>query len=338
MKKALLFLSFMLSAGTLFAGNFWGDFKVPVDRRGVKALNVEDTGVFVASVMNSSVPHYLTNYLFVANGSATVTGSSIAVFGVLTSTAGDNFFKAPYVELRSTNTANTTSELLFPPVVVTSASRNTFVQFTPPIIANDGLSVNIVFDTPTVTSVSIFYRYLSTNVVEDFIIPKDNNNVPAIGGADFYGVAAASEAHPGGTHNDGVNDGEGMDGLDYTSSERVVLARSSPTESYNTPGLFYGMVVGTASVGAVRSFAVFRDSVSTGGINEADRLIVPLFYNTFNLEDALWTIGNFPKFSTAHLKVIRFPWPIIFRRGLTQQRSVATDTARIFVRPLITDR
>ena len=317
MKKALaiLFGSLMLSAGTLFAASgYWGDFKVPTDRAGVAAQNINECGVYPASVRYSSQPFLL------------VSGSSIAVYGVLTSTKsvaslGVNAF----VQLRSTNTANLLSELLVPPIAFSSDTQNTLIEYDPPIICLDGLSVNIT--TVSDAMVTVFYRYLSTTNEQDYWIPYDKNGVKAHN-PSFYGIRAASGATAGGTALDGI----GHDGLDFTALEKMVLNASTYQATSNTPGLLIGVVAGSHTVNQIADYVVFRDTGTIGETSDSTIMLPPIFYNNFNLEDALLNIGAIAK-SVSSSQVIKLPWPVIYSKGLSQKRSASTQTFRVMTRP-----
>lgn len=313
-KKALITLTLvLLAAGNAYSFGDYSDYRVPTDRAGVKARNLASCGVYTATIINSSQTFLL------------VSGTSIAVYGVLTGTdVAPTDGVDSWVELRATDTANVTTELLVPPIAITSTSRNTFIVYDPPVIAQKGLSVNIA---TTPASVTVFFRYLSTNVAQDFAIPWDKDGGKVYNPA-FYGVVPASNSTAG-----GVALGVGIDSLDYSAAELPVLTYSSATITINTPGLLYGMIVGSAPITAFANYVVLKDTTSVAGAGGDNNLMVPIFYNTFNLSDALGLVyGNGIGNPTS--KYIKFPWPIVFNYGLTQKRSASTEMFRILVKPL----
>src|SRR3990167_2142809 len=111
MKKAFLFLFSLLAffaVGELRAG----DFLVPKDRDGIKATNIQEVGVYAFMVDKTTDAKIL------------MPGSTLQIYGVLTSTRGDNDTQLrESVFLRSTNTANITSELLVPPIPISTSTR-----------------------------------------------------------------------------------------------------------------------------------------------------------------------------------------------------------------------
>lgn len=290
MKK--VFLSVLMILGWLGIGQCSeGDFFNPRDQDGEYAQDLSVVGVRVYFASATT-----TAFL--------IPGSSIAIHGVLTSTralATEN----TYLFLRATNTANTSSALLVPPIEFSSTTRNTFVVFTPPIISPLSVSVNIA--TGSASTAAVFYRYLATAsyVAEDFEIPIDANGKKS-NMADFYGVKAATVVTPG-----------AADGGDGTFQD----FNSNNLQLATVPSLFYGVVVGTTL--ASTSYAVFYDTASTIG-TPTKMFIPPLFYGTFNYEDI--TLGN-------KVKTVYFPWPLITANGLTVQNSVATNRFRTYTRP-----
>ena len=293
MKRALLAglmsLSFLASA----RAEYW----TPQDRDGTKALQIQDVGVFVSYTGFSSAP-------------VIIEGSSIAVYGVLTTTkANGSESQQAWVELRATAavanaapTAFATQELLVPPLVVSSTTRNTLYVFNPPRIAVGGLEINT---SSGMVGAAVFYRHLATTTVDDFWIPRDFGGDKTFD-PSFYGIKAASEVVSGAAANS-----VGSEGFDFTTAELQVA---------NTPGLLYDIVAGT---GNPANYVVFEDSNSTIGPDVAD-FLPPLFYNTF--------ADSFSPYSKN--SVVTFPWPLIFQNGLTQQRTVsAPDRFRIGVRP-----
>lgn len=286
--RKILALFFFLSCATYVSANF----QLPMDRDGVDAETLSSVGVEVFSVRYSSA-------------ASLISGSTIAVYGVMTSTkSGESVGVQSFVELRSTNTANLTSELLVPPIEFSSTTRNSFVWFSPPVISPVGVSVNI--STVGDAFASVFYRYLSTGTSPDFWIPRDDRGHKAHN-PDFFGVKVATQVIAG-----GAADGVGTEGFDRTSDELLVSGER---------GLLYGVF---PSTGPTTSYVVFEDTGSVLG-NTAD-FLPPLFYRSTVYEnDTNGVTGNRPFY---------FKYPLIFVNGLTQQRNSTADRFRVFVRPL----
>ena len=287
MKKSWLSIIIALSLCAVAEAGF----VVPRDRDGLPAGSVYDTGVEVVTLrqtLNASV----------------ITGSSVAIYGVMTSTPrvvdGREF-----VEIRSTNMAGIGSELLLPPIAFTSTTRNTLIVFNPPVLAPAGFSVNL---TSAQGWASVFYRHIATATSPNFFIPYDNTGMKAYDGAQWYGVQAASEVVPGAAAQYSAS-AVGTESLDFDSTEKCVAT---------TRGLFYGVM---ASTGDASNYAIFRDTNGATG----NYFLPPLFYNSMDRDN---------EGITAVTRVFYFPWPVIYTIGLSVERNVGTDRFRVFTRPL----
>lgn len=307
MKKAVLFcLAFVPTS--LFG------FQVPLDRDGVAFETLDDMGV---KVFTTSMSNVASSPFMAAIPTASVTGSSIALYGVLTSTlptgrvAGDVF-----VQIRSSDTLNETSELLIPEIPVSSTTENTFIVFNPPIVVPIRMVVSIRSVSIDITSdtvpVSYFYNYLTTSAPRNpNWIPLDEYSGRKVHNKSFYGVQVATQVVPG----NGVNNGIGTDALDNTADERILTSTSVLTKT-----MLYGWIAGT---GTVTNYVVFEDTEGVSATTPAIPTIVPIFYNAepFNPNAVEWKT-----------KAYSFPWPIVFERGLTVRRNATTDQFRVLKR------
>lgn len=286
--KRLLFSLFFLSSVSLVHANF----QLPLDRDGIPAEDISSVGVEVFTIRYSSA-------------ASLVSGSTIAVYGVMTGTkTAESVGVQSFVELRATNTANTTTELLVPAIEFSSTTRNSFVWFDPPIICPEGLSVNI--STVADAQASVFVRYLSTNTSADYWIPRDDRGLKAHN-PQFYGVKVASTVVTGAAANT-----LGTEGYDRTTGELIVD---------DERGLLYGVM---PSSGPSTSYVVFEDTASV--IGDTADFIPPLFYrSSVYVDDTNGVTGNKPFY---------FKYPLIYVNGLSQRRDTTADRFRIFVRPL----
>ena len=319
MKKILL----SIVGVCLFAVTSAFAFKLPQDDEGSMPQSIQDIGVKVLTVGHATT-------------SGSVRGSSVAIYGVMTSTGVDSALSS-FVLIRSTNfhpavsgfnATNNSGELLVPEIVVATTTRNTFLEFDPPIICPSGFEVQVT--TPRVI-VAVFYQYMSTVGAggnrDRYLIPRDDYQRQKVYSASLYGVKVASVVTPGAT----AGDASGTENYDATSSE-VVVYGSTPTSwccvgdstitinDGEVRGFLYGFM---ASTGSVTNYVVFRDTNSTG--NAAYNFLPPIFYNALSDEDI-----NYGGRKNANF---RFPWPVIFERGLTQTRDQADDKFRIFAKP-----
>ena len=274
-------------------------FQVPSDTDGAIAKTVKALGVYVLG----------TDWSSTAVG---VAGSSIAIYGYMTSTAttaGANEF----LEIRATNTANTSSELLVPSIVTYSTNANTIGFFDPPIIAPEGVSIN---NTVGTIYSCIFYRYLSTNTNDGVQIPVDNYQGVKVEDSGFYGVKAATEVSAGAVANT-----VGSEGLNFNSGEHLLEDES---------GFLYGWSAGTQTVADARNFVVFHDTNSALGTTpNSQRLMPPIFYTV--MDNPLFISGS----RNPYTAPFSFPWPVRFRNGLTQTRTFGNkaDQFRVFTKP-----
>lgn len=285
--KKILLNAFLFIAATITVVN-GNDFRVPMDREGKRADTIKDSYVRVASVRYTTTATML------------VRGATIQIYGVLTSTLPLGSIYAG-VELRSTNTANTSSELLVPPLRISTEIRNTMYVFDPPILCPEGLSVNL---TSAGTVASIFYNFSSTRTRADFFIPYDMDNIKA--SSDFYGVKVASNVAAG-----SAADVIGTESLDNTVGEKVIAT---------TRGLWYGVMGGTVT--NKDSYIVVEDSASVLG-NPVD-FLPPFFYKTYNLDGQSDGAKN---------QIVKFPWPLLFENGLNVANNSDNDRIRMFTRP-----
>ena len=110
MKKFFLALFLSLTLSSLKADGY----KVPMDINGVSTAHISDVGVRVY-LSTCHIP-YIINGSSRVHPNDSIKSSSVAIYGVLTSTfSGTNTVPA-FLEIRSTNMANTASELLVPPI------------------------------------------------------------------------------------------------------------------------------------------------------------------------------------------------------------------------------
>lgn len=336
MLKKLVVSTLFIAASTLKIADA---YQLPKDRDGVAAGTVEDVGVHVF-LSTSSLPWLLNGSTQTLAGGTIVNTSSIAIYGVLTSSFSGDIGAPAYVHLRATNTANTTSELLTTPIAVgitTSTTgtfhvaRNNLVLFRPPLVVPDGVSVNISSTPGSLTtnqfSAAVFYRYLATNAPEDVWFPNDDNGIKTIGGASLYGVKPATGNTLGGIANDGL----GNEALDFTTDARFIQTSSVPANQ--APVLLYGW---SASSGALSSS--FDIDAATGSGNyriipnvvTANLSFLPVIYPR-TLENYSWgTIV--PPTSVTTNSDFNFPWPLISPRGIRFQASVSTEMFRLKTR------
>lgn len=284
--KRGLFL-FYLTAIISVSLCYGGDFRVPLDNDGVKARNMDESFVRIIS----------TGYTTVA--SMLLRGAAIQIYGVLTSTRPAGSEEA-HVFLRSTDTANTSSELLVPPLNISSETRNSFYVFDPPILCPTGLSVNL---SSAGTFVSIFYNYAATSTASNYLIPRDMDGIKA--SPDMYGVQVASRVSAG----DSADDNLGADAFDNSTTERLVIGERA---------FFYG-VMGTSSSG--NNFLIVEDTGSTLG--DPQNIFPHLFYGTFNYENTV---------TPSLTPIVTFPWAILMQNGISVTPS-ESERLRIFARP-----
>ena len=272
-KKCLLALALIGFADLGYA------YKVPRDVTGYPASTIMDVGVDVITATDSYV-----------------SGSTIAIWGVLTATApagtlvGSGALGAPYVEIRSTNaiTSSTTGigsvgfstmivinavtmtgELLLPRIYFSSETHNTFVRFYPPILSPGGFH----FATSSHGALAtVFYRHVATGTNENFLVPYDVDGHK--GGAwDFYGVSVASETAPG-----QLADGVGTESLDGVTAARLI---GFGTGTITGPGLVYDIICGTV---APTTYVMTKDYAYEVGVGTQPHWIVPIFPGTFQAE------------------------------------------------------
>lgn len=342
LSKLFLFSAILFTMSSLALANTSHDFTLPTDIDGELPIFVKEIGVYaytssqtqgMAQLITGATQSYPNGSP--AQGPASV-GSTIAVYGILTSTLSvPDAVGQAFVLLRATNTANNSSELLCPPIVLASTVSNTLVIFDPPLIAADGLSVTVSSGRAT-----IFYRYLSTNTADNVRIPLDNSQGHKAHDSGWYGVKASSEAGPGGIAESAGR--LGSESLDLHTNEMFVnfisttataggsgTSMSGPVQSRTQ---LFGWVAGT---GSATNYITFKDTYSTGsGSESSNDLIVPIFYNTLTYDTAYqYNIGVL----AFRNKVFSFPWPIIARNGLTQRRfavpAAALDRFRVLVKP-----
>lgn len=321
-KRFGIFTFLMLLASPLMAYSNTSDFNIPLDRDGYLVQDVQQVGVLPLTIRSSDkVPAF-------------VGGSSIAIYGVLCSSAGggslgDTF--SHWVNLRATNTANLTSALLIPSLRISSVSvvgstdsyytQNRLYVFNPPIVAPDGLSVDIssfssagIVNITTQVSATVFYRYLTTSTDEQTWVPIDRRNALKAQSSSLYGVKASSMSGPG-----GLDDNTGNGVLDGRGAE-LAINGSSVTNSQERQ-LLYGVCYGT---GTADAFVIFEDTnVVTG--NSVSSL-PPIFYRTLDLSFGGAVTDNISGCYT-------FPWPIVHVIGLTTRRTPGVDQFRVLERP-----
>lgn len=326
-KRFGIFTFLTLLASPLMAFSNTSDFKIPVDRDGYIVQDVQQVGVLPLTIRSSD------------KTPAFVAGSSIAIYGMLCSTAGGGSpgdTLSHWVNFRATNTANVTSALLIPSLRISSVSvvpssgnftveppylKNRLYVFNPPLIAPDGLSLDMssfstagIEDISSQTSVTVFYRFLSTTSDEQTWVPIDRTNGAKARSSSLYGVKVASMSGPG-----QVDDDQGTSVLDGKSAE-FAIEGSSVTASRERR-LLYGVCYGT---GTADAFVIFEDTnVVTG--NSVSSL-PPIFYRTLDLSFGGAVTNNISGCYT-------FPWPIVHVIGLTTRRTPGTDQFRVLSRP-----
>lgn len=302
----------------------------PNDRDGVSPLSVQQFGVRVHFTSRTMLP-------------SVVTGSSIAIHGVLTSTPAieDSHTittNMQFVTIRATNTANRTSELLVPSILLSSAGRNTFVVYDPPIVAQKGFSV--AHSSEGISS-AVFYTYLATTTEVEYWIPREDKGEKMFD-TSLYGVKAAKQSIPGAA----AADGAGTEALDYTVSEVLVTGSSASitnilywkgttTTLRGEEGLWYGWSAGT---GSVANFMVTQDSATatgdpTNGLSGPTYYLPEIFYNMLTTDRAEKGLRGTSNFS--------WPWPLRYEDGLTINRgihytdgtTVTSDSFRAYTRP-----
>lgn len=327
----------ILTAGLfLLSCTFAQAFSLPLDRDGIPAKIVQDVGVSVAYSSGTSVPFLITG------GTVSGTkGSTFAIYGILTSTPqGTNNtgaqFALGFVMLRATDTANSSSELLVPPIHIgtwistadagdnVGYPANTFIEFNPPLIAQDNLSMQTSSDTAGNTSntfsFSVFYRVLATNTPEDVWFPIDDYQGEKPLGGSLYGMRPSSNTTAGATANDKL----GTEGWDFTNGRKVIttastttLALSGPTAP-TSPLFFYGF---SNSSGSASTFFTCTDTNSTLG-TLANNFLPAIYPHTLRTQH----------FDPDEFTQFNFPWPLKLRNGLACQASVATERFRFYTR------
>lgn len=305
-KRFLAIVSVLFLSSQLYA------FKVPVDKDGEIAQSIRDIGVRVYTT-TTTVPFLITGgTVSIPNGAAT--GSSIAVLGVLTSSAPGTLTSPSFLEMRATNTANSTTELLNVPLMLQSTSYNSLYIFNPPLVAAENLSVNMTSSGIT----SIFYSFLSTNGIDSDLtfIPIDEYQGLKVHDSSLYGVKVGTPPTYAGL---AANDRSGSEVMDFTVDEKLMV------ESTSTPNLahVYGWC---ASSGAAGSFLIFRDTNTTGSLVNTNLFLPPIFPRMGPLSG----FGGNIEFSQS--TCYSFPWPLNTRTGLSIQANVATERFRIFRR------
>lgn len=339
MIKKTLLMALFFTASALKLGNA---FQLPMDRDGADALTVQDVGVDVF-LSTSEVPWLINGATQTLAADGTIMGgSSIAVYGILTSTFSGDASAYAYVELRATNTANSVSELLVPPIAVgittsTTGSLhwpiNNLVVFNPPIVAADNLCVRISSALGPLTTyrynAAIFYRYLATNAPEDVWIPTDSRmGMKVVGGASFYGVKSASNTFG----NNVSDDREGTEELDFDSGPDFIQTSSVPANQSMI--LLYGWA---ASSGSVSSWFDVDEATGIGDYRVIPNVVtssftaLPKVYpRTFN-SGYIW---NTPilSYSVPTSQEFSFPWPIRMRKGLRFWESASNERFRLRTR------
>ena len=321
-KRFGIFTFLMLLASRLMAYSNTSDFNIPVDRDGYLVQDVQQVGVLPLTIRGSDkVPAF-------------VGGSSIAVYGVLCSSAGGGSLGdtlSHWVNLRATNTANLTSALLIPSLRISSVSvvgssdsyytQNRLYVFNPPLIAPDGLSLDIssfssagIANISSQTSATVFYRYLSTSTDEQTWVPIDRRNALKAQSSSLFGVKVASMSGPG-----QIDDDQGTGVLDGKGAE-MAIEGSSVTNTQERR-LLYGVCYGT---GTPDAFVVFEDTNVTSGNSVSS--LPPIYYRTLDLSFGGAVTNNMSGCYT-------FPWPIVHVIGLTTRRTPGTDQFRVLSRP-----
>lgn len=301
MKKAYkakhLFIALILAASTAIVhADAGSDFRIQPDRDGKIPWNMQQIGVMVLPASIISTTPYL------------VSGGSIAIDGVMTATAV-SAGSAGSLEIRSSNTANISTELLIPGLSAASTTANTFYFFSPPLVCPDGASVN---STSSSARFAMFYHLLSTaypagSTVQDYLIPSDVAGQESFPG--FHGTAVSSQVSPGGAANDALS----TEGLDFNSNSRIVDT---------APGFFWGTISSTGA--ASTNFLLTFDSASIVGVGANQHFLPPFFYNATNTVDAV---------SELKTKFFQFPWPLRYNNGLVVTNSASTGRLRVLRAP-----
>lgn len=284
------------------------DFGATYDRDNEYAQSARDLGVDVY-LATSAVPYLVTG------ASYTTQPSTYLVFGVFTSTGPqglDMSISPTFVELRATDTANTTSELLVPGVAFSTQTRNTLVIYDPPLVAGNGLSINIT-TIPVGVMAAVFYRRIQPGQDDDLWIPVDGQVGRKAHDSTLYGVLPSSSAVGGAT----AENGRSASAFDYTTTEKVIA--NSTVSSEGDPQHFYGWV---ASSGVRTNYMTLQATNTTVG--SLNNFLPPVFYRTLSQET----------FDNAFLQAsFQFPWPLNAPNGLGVQLSSANDRLRILRRP-----
>lgn len=311
MKKFLFLACLVLPARA-------GAFDIPIDKDGVVAGSIRDIGVLTYTATNTAT--FLISGATVSSPANDVTGTTIAVHGVLTSTAPRGIMTSPaFVELRATDTANTSSELLVPPLIFSSGTYNTLYIFNPPLLVPENLSVTL---TSAGTVATIFYNYLSTaGTTGDFWIPRDDASGAKAYDPNFYGVRAASNSYAGGAEGDR----SGTETFDFTSDEKLVGESTTVSRGLAAPSHFWGWC---ASTGAPDTFLLFRDTNTTGSGAPDNLLLPPIFPRAGPFISSL--SGNAD--NSLQSPCFQFPWPINTRYGLSMDMSVSSERFRALKR------
>lgn len=329
MRKLFLFLAFVFTSFSSVQA-----FDLPVDKNGIPARWVQDVGVRVYFT-TMSIAGLVTGSSNTTTTSS-VLGSSIAIYGVLTSShpggIASNFGSPGYVELRATNTANSTSELIVPPIKIgvflstagvtpfttTEIPANNFVQFDPPVIAMDNLSVNLSSAVGTCTSckfeAAVFYRYLSTNLPEDVWFPQDDSQGVAPLSASMYGVKSGTTAAPAGGL---ANDRQGTETLDQTTGNLFIYTSTIPENQ--APLFLYGWSVSSGTLS--NSFRI-NDATGTLSYPNVPNFFPPILPHT---------LGRI-QVSAEDFCQWNFPWPVIVQKAIWFAASSNADRIRIYNR------
>ena len=298
---------FLISAIGVFAFGVTHAFAFQIPE-GIDALRANAIDDFGASVLTTQ---FSTTPIFVG-------GSSIAVLAVMTSTPawGCEFAtQSCFVEIRASNTATATGDLLVPAVYVSSnpfpqQQRNTLLVYPMPPIAHHGLSVR----TTTASIVaSVFYIHVDTDAQPLFMVPLDNFGNETLD-RRLFGVEVTT----------GIGAGSDQtSGLGYESFDYITDARKVTPSTHTTKGLLYGHCSGT---GSLAGYVVYEDSA---GINTTPTYFLPpLFYNVTD-QPAFESLVN-------RSNCFAFPFPVRFERGLNQRRPVdlPRDQFRVLARPV----
>lgn len=156
---------------------------------------------------------------------------------------------------------------------------------------------------------TLFYRHVSTNVNELFVIPRDADGTP--GSMSFYGLTSSSETAPGQI----AGNVHGAEALDGVTAEKLI---GFGTNTVTGPGLFYDIIAGTV---APTTYVVLKDSASVLG--DPAHWIVPIFPGSFDpaLRDT--------SYKTA---IVSFGFPLKYVNQMNVQTSAAIGNLRIRVR------